>query len=64
MGKPLDTARDLLAPYGEVELTAWPDWVTSVPTLADRVDVQVDQPVDVETPAPTRATPSPAGSTP
>jgi hypothetical protein len=52
MGKPLDTARALLAPFGEVELTAWPDWVSSVPTLADRVDVQIERSVDIETPAP------------
>jgi hypothetical protein len=63
MGKPLDTARELLAPFGEVELTAWPDWVSSVPTLADRVDLRIDQPVEVETPGPDRSTPSPAGST-
>jgi hypothetical protein len=63
LGKPLDTARELLAPFGEVELTAWPDWVSSVPTLADRVDVQIDRAVDVETPAPARSTSSPAGST-
>jgi hypothetical protein len=63
MGKPLDTARDLLAQYGEVELTAWPDWVSSVPTLADRVDLRIDQPVDVEAPEPDRSTPTPAGST-
>jgi hypothetical protein len=57
MGKPLDTARELLAPFGQVELTAWPDWVSAVPTLADRVDVQVDQAVDVETPSPEGPTP-------
>jgi len=62
MGKPLDTARALLAPFGEVELTAWPDWVSSVPTLADRVDVQIERSVDVETPAPAGSTSSPAGS--
>jgi hypothetical protein len=62
MGKPLDTARALLAPFGEVELTAWPDWVSSVPTLADRVDVQIDRSVDIETPAPARSPSSPAGS--
>jgi hypothetical protein len=62
MGKPLDTARALLAPFGEVELTAWPDWVSSVPTLADRVDVQIERSVDIETPAPAGSTSSPAGS--
>jgi hypothetical protein len=64
MGKQLDTARELLAPFGEVALTAWPDWVSSVPTLPDRVDVQIDRPVEVETSAPAGSTPSPAGSTP
>lgn len=62
MGKPLDTAREILARFGEVELTAWPDWVSSVPTLPDRVDVRIDEAVDVETPAPTGSTPSPAGA--
>ena len=64
MGQPLETARELLARFGEVELTAWPDWVSSVPTLADRVDVQIDRPVDVETPAPAGFAPSPTRSTP
>ncbi|MEX1169003.1 MAG: baseplate J/gp47 family protein [Chloroflexota bacterium] len=63
LGKPLDTARALLAPYGEVELTAWPDWVSAVPTLADRVDVQIDRAVDVETPSPAGSTTPPAGAT-
>jgi hypothetical protein len=57
MGKPLETARELLARFGEVELTAWPDWVSSVPTLADRVDVQINQAVEVEAPTPTGLAP-------
>ena len=52
LGKSLHDAREILAPYGDVELTAWPDWVSSVPTLADRVDVRVEHGVPVETPAP------------
>ena len=51
LGKPLDAARSILSPYGDVELTAWPDWVGSVPSLADRVDVRIDESVPVETPA-------------
>jgi hypothetical protein len=50
LGKQLDAARAILSPYGDVELTAWPDWVGSVPTLADRVNVRVDESVPVETP--------------
>jgi hypothetical protein len=53
LGKPLDEARTLLDPYGQVELTAWPDWVGSVPTLPDRVDIRIEEGVEVETPAPT-----------
>jgi Baseplate J-like protein len=56
LGKPLDTARELLAPYGQVELTAWPDWVSSIPTFPDRVDVRIDEGVAVETPAPSGST--------
>jgi hypothetical protein len=52
LGKPLATARELLASYGEVQLTAWPDWVGSIPTIADRVDVRVEGDIPVETPAP------------
>jgi hypothetical protein len=56
MGKPLEVAREILAPYGNVELTAWPDWVGSIPTIADRVEVRVEQDVPVETPAPSAST--------
>ena len=51
LGKQLDEARRILAPYGDVEVSAWPDWVGSVPTIADRVTVRVDTTVPVEAPA-------------
>jgi hypothetical protein len=51
IGKPLDEARSTLEPYGDVELTAWPDWVGSVPTIADRVDLRIGAGVPVEEPA-------------
>jgi hypothetical protein len=51
LGKSLESARSILAPYGEVVLTAWPDWVGSIPTIADRVTVRVEQGAPVETPA-------------
>ena len=59
LGKPLEEARRILAQYGDVELTAWPDWVGSIPTIADRVEVRVDQAIPVETPG----SPKPSGST-
>jgi len=39
MGKPIDQARQILATYGESQLTVWPDWVGTVPTLDSRVEV-------------------------
>jgi hypothetical protein len=48
LGKPFDEARSILAPFGNVELKLWPDWVTSVPTLDARVDVEVQPPLPVE----------------
>jgi baseplate J-like protein len=69
MGKNEDEARSALAPFGDVDLRLWPDWVTSVPTLDARVDVEVRPPLPVEvveppetpTPAPPTASPSPSG---
>ncbi len=52
LGKPLDDARRILSGYGDVELTAWPDWVGSVPTIANRVELRIDDTVPVETPTP------------
>ncbi len=48
-----------LAPYGEIEITLWPGWVTAVPTLDQRVTLSLADPVDsAPTPTPT-PTPSP-----
>jgi hypothetical protein len=59
LGRSLAEARDILGAYGTVELTVWPDWVTTIPTIDARVDVQVREPVTLETPA---APPSAAAS--
>ena len=40
-GRPVEEARSLLAPYGEVELSTWPDWVTTIPTIDGRIEVNV-----------------------
>ena len=69
MGKTEDEARSLLAPFGEVDLDLWPDWVTSVPTLDARVNVEVRPPLPVEvveppetsTPAPETPSAAPTG---
>jgi hypothetical protein len=68
MGKTEDEARSLLAPFGEVDLNLWPDWVTSVPTFDARVNVEVRPPLPIEvieppgTPTPGPETPSPQPS--
>jgi hypothetical protein len=50
IGKPLAQAREILAKYGEAELTVWPDWVGSIPTIESRVEVSTTEPADLETP--------------
>jgi hypothetical protein len=48
-GKPVAEARDSLRSYGDVNVTVWPDWVTTVPTLDGRIDVRV-QPATAPSP--------------
>lgn len=60
-GLPLEDAQRVLGEYGIAELTVWPDWVTTIPTIDARVDVSIGGPVEVETDAPSAA---PSGSAP
>jgi hypothetical protein len=39
-GKSLTEAQTILARYGSAELSVWPDWVGTIPTLDARVDVR------------------------
>jgi len=48
IGKPVAEAQTILDGFGEASLDVWPDWVGTIPTLASRVTVTVDGPVDVE----------------
>ncbi len=50
MGKSLSDARAALAAYGDATVTAWPDWVGTVPTIDSRVSVSVQGSVPVKTP--------------
>lgn len=52
LGLPEADAAAALAPFGEVAITLWPGWVTSIPTLDQRVTLSLAEPVDV-TPEPT-----------
>ncbi len=55
LGKALDDARTTLEAYGAVDLSAWPDWVSTVPTFDGRVDLTIADPVSIES-----ANPSPS----
>ena len=43
-GKSLADAKAILDGYGQSELTVWPDWVGSIPTLDQRVEVRMAEP--------------------
>ena len=51
LGKSLADARAILAPFGDVRVTTWPDWVSSIPATAGRVAVSIEGAVPVETPS-------------
>jgi hypothetical protein len=50
-GKSLAEARSALQPYGDVAVTLWPEWVSSIPTLDARIDLRV-LPATKSTPPP------------
>jgi hypothetical protein len=39
--KSIEEAEAALAPYGQVEITPWPDWVSSIPSLDARVTLVI-----------------------
>jgi hypothetical protein len=43
-GKPIPQARAALEPFGDVQVSVWPDWVTSIPTIDSRIDLKVAAP--------------------
>jgi hypothetical protein len=43
-GKPLADAQAILDGYGGAQLSVWPDWVGTIPTLDARVEVRLDEP--------------------
>ncbi|HEX5465447.1 MAG TPA: baseplate J/gp47 family protein [Candidatus Limnocylindrales bacterium] len=44
-GKTIPAAKAALAPLGEVAISAWPSWVTTIPTLDQRLSLTVAAPV-------------------
>jgi hypothetical protein len=51
-GLGLPEARSRLAEYGDVQITLWPDWVTSVPGDASRITLTVGSPQPASSPSP------------
>ena len=45
-GLGLPQARTILEAYGDVTITVWPDWVTTIPTLEGRATLTIDAPSD------------------
>jgi hypothetical protein len=43
-GKPIPQARAALAPFGDVQVSVWPDWVSSIPTIDARIDLKIVAP--------------------
>ncbi len=58
LGMPIDQAKKTLAPYGDVVIVQWPDWVTSIPSLDQRVTVTIAEPVDTAPAASPSSSPS------
>jgi hypothetical protein len=40
-GRSIDEARSILSQFGEVEITAWPDWVSTIPGIDSRVTIEI-----------------------
>jgi hypothetical protein len=51
-GLNIPAARSKLGDVGSVDLRVWPDWVTTIPTNADRVTLTIADPVPEPTPTP------------
>ncbi|HEX4898726.1 MAG TPA: baseplate J/gp47 family protein [Candidatus Limnocylindrales bacterium] len=45
-GLGLPQARTILKAYGDVTITVWPDWVTTIPTLEGRATLTIDAAAD------------------
>jgi hypothetical protein len=66
-GKPKADAEEILAPYGQATVRLWPDWVSAIPTLDQRVSFQVgssDVPTITAPPLPTAPPTEPSSTQP
>jgi hypothetical protein len=60
-GRSLDEAQGILDTFGTWDLSVWPEWVTTIPTLDARLDVTVDDSTTSEEPT-ASASPAEDGS--
>jgi hypothetical protein len=51
-GLGLPQARSVLSDYGDVTISLWPDWVTTIPTSADKVTLTLGDPAPAATSSP------------
>jgi hypothetical protein len=51
-GRSIAAARAILEPYGSVQISVWPDWVTAIPTMDGRVRLVVVPAVSTPTAPP------------
>jgi hypothetical protein len=51
-GLVLAQARAKLEAYGQVQITLWPDWVSTIPTNADRISLTIGTPAPAPSPSP------------
>jgi hypothetical protein len=66
-GRPLEEARSILQPYGEVRIDVWPAYVSVIPTFDFRLDLRVSNEVATEhsgagAGSPSASSPSPGSS--
>src|SRR3954452_4678969 len=52
LGKSVKDARTILAPFGTVDVSVWPDWMGTIPSFGSRVTVTVDGPGAAGSPSP------------
>jgi hypothetical protein len=64
-GRSVGDARRILAQYGTVDITTWPGWASSIPTIDQRLDLTVATPASVGAsgaPAPSASGPAASAS--
>jgi hypothetical protein len=57
-GRTVDEARSILGQFGDVVITPWPEWVTTIPGIESRVELEIVGQTD----AASDGSPSPSGS--